>query len=127
MYGHFRTLADLIVGQNVVSQLKSNPGNSFRIGKRFNVDWVNVFDLIIEDDYVTGKQCVCPKLYGIVTPFISPSIDMLQDIKVLRNSEAFPKPEDLYGVAFGLARLQKTYALNSFDLANGKIRDTQYK
>lgn len=66
------------------------------------------------------------QICGILTR-IPVFLEMLRSIKVLKNGEAFPKPEDLFGVAFGLARLQKTYALNTFDLANGKIRDTQYK
>lgn len=45
----------------------------------------------------------------------------------LRKNQKFPDANDLNGAAVALTRLQQTYKLNTSDLANGKIKETQYK
>lgn len=48
-------------------------------------------------------------------------------MKAIRDKYVFPTHEDHEGAAIALSRLTKFYRLNVSDLANGKIRDVQYK
>lgn len=48
-------------------------------------------------------------------------------VENIYNKRRYPKVEDLNGAAIAISRLQQTYKLNAFDLANGQIRGIQYK
>lgn len=54
-------------------------------------------------------------------------LDFFGKFKKLQQNRRYPDDADLNGAAIALARLQHTYRLNTTDLANGIIKNVQYR
>lgn len=64
---------------------------------------------------------------GVLSIIIKFFLDHVKEFKLFKKEHKFPTHDDLEGAAVALARLTKTYRLNTSDLANGKIKNGQFK